>query len=407
MATTGTRTGTDRTTTGKRQPRRTGKLRDSSEHQLLDLRAADSEALRVGMDLARQHFQINQLADACKDILKPPAIEMQLGRLIANENLIGQMLAADRQRLQQITAGINATRLMNPLLEAERERKQQLLEALHPCRGLLEGLRSPTSGLEQIMEASSASLRRMAEACSPRLASLDIGLGIDAIRSLGTVRDVARLADLQGPMRIHAVPRMAPPTWWRQEAELECVPIPSPQPAPQRAPDLLDAGQESEDSQRLLEELIRFQRSDEIPSDAREGMSQLNTWWKLNRHRITPDQSLEFNRIVQRFIGTQLGLTTPSDGCQQLRSGLVLPQSQRTLPAPDLAQEVYTTQQLKKRLHTSTHTLTRHARKAREKGPLPQPLSDFPDWFVVEESDPQGGQNRGWKFQKRRVLEER
>ncbi len=407
MATTGTRTGTDRTTTGKRQRRRTGKLRDSSKHQLLGLTAADSEALRVGMDLARQHFQINPLADACKEIFKHSAIEMQLGRLFAQENLIGQMLAADRQRLQQITAGINATRVMNPLLEAERERKQQLLEALHPCRGMLEGLRSQTSGLEQIMEASSASLRRMAEACSPPLASLDIDLGMDAIRSLGTVGDVVRLADLQGPMRIHAVPRMAPPTLWRQEAEPECVPISSPQPAPEWAPELLDAGHENENSQRLLEELIRFQRSDEIPSDAREGMSQLSTWWKLNRHRITPDQSLEFNRIIQRFIGTQLGLTTPSDGRRQLRSDLLLPQSQRTLPAPDLAPEVYTTQQLKKQLHTSTHTLTRHARKAREKGPLPQPLSDFADWFVVEESDPQGGQNRGWKFQKRRALEER
>ena len=154
MATTGTRTQTDSTTTQKRALRRQGKLRDSPERQSLGLNAVDPQALQVGMALARQHVQINPLADACKEILKPPAIEMQLGRVFATENLIGQMVAADRQRLQQIAAGISAAKLMDPLLEAERERNQQLLEALHPCRGLLEGLRSQTSGWERIAEAS-------------------------------------------------------------------------------------------------------------------------------------------------------------------------------------------------------------------------------------------------------------
>ena len=262
-----------------------------------------------------------------------------------------------------------------------------------------------TSGLKQVAEVSSASLRLVAEACSPRLPSLDIDLGLDAIRALGTVGDFSALGDLHGPVRIHAVPRLpnpATPCPGRcREALPDGAPFPSSQEALERAPGLLDTGLESKNSQKLLEELIRFQRSDEIPSDAREGMSVLTAWWKLNRLRITPDQSLEFNRTVHGFIGAQLGLTTAPDRHQELKSGLLVPRSHRPLPAPDLASEVHSTQQLKKQLHVSTDTLKRHARKACKKGPLPQPLPDFPDWFVVEESDPQGGQNRGWKFQKR------
>jgi len=409
MATKGTRTQTDSTTTQKRALRRQGKLRDSPERQSLGLSAVDPQAIQVGMALARQHGQINPLADACKEILKPPAIEMQLGRVFATESLIEQMVATGRQRLQQTAVGISAAKLMNPLLEAERERQKRLEAALNPCRGLLEGLRSQTSGWERIAEASTASFRRLAETCSPRLPSMEIGLGIDAIDALRSVGGVARLADLHGEMRIHAVPLLAPRLWRPQESEQEESPpaLFSPQPAPERSSGLLDAGVDSEDSQRLLEELIQFQRSDEIPSDAREGMSQLNTWWKLNRHRITPDQSLEFNRIVQRFIGSQLGLTAAPDSHQQLCSGLLVPQSQPTLPAPDLAPEVYTTKQLSALLPTTTDTLKRHARNACRRGPLPQPLQDFPDWFVVSRSDPQGGQNRGWKFQKLRTSEAR
>jgi hypothetical protein len=313
------------------------------------------------------------------------------------------MVAADWQRLQQIAAGISAAKLMNPLLEAERERQKRLAAALNPSRGLLEGLRSQTSGWERIAEASTASFRRLAETCSPRLPSMEIGMGIDAIGALGTVGDVARLADLHGEMRTHAVPFLAPRPRRRQESEQEYPPALSPQGAPEAPSGLLDAGAENEGSQRLLEELIRFQRSDEIPSDAREGMIQLHTWWMVNRHRITPDQSLEFNRIVQRFIATMLGLAAAPDGHQQLRSELVAPQSQPKLPAPDLAPDLYTTKQLADQLPTTTDSLKRHARNACIRGPLPQPLPDFPDWFVVAKSDPQGGQNRGWKFQKRRM----
>jgi len=370
--------------------------------------AVEGRALQAGIALARQQ-RAAALAEASTLKAFSSALETNFGRSLSADMQIGNLISSDLVRLQGVAAGISALQGISPLLEAERERRERLAEMLNPCRGLIEGLRSQTSGWERIAEASTASFRRLAETCSPRLPSMEIGLGIDAIRSLGSLGGVVGFADLHGEMRIHAVPLLAPRFWRPQESEQEESPpaLWSPQPAPERSSGLLDAGVDSEDSQRLLEELIRFQRSDEISSDAREGMSQLNTWWKLNRHRITPDQSLEFNRIVQGFIGSQLGLTAAPDGHQQLSSGLLLPQSQSKTPAPDLAPEVYTTKQLAALLPTTTDTLKRHARNVCRRGPLPQPLPDFPDWFVVEESDPQGGQKRGWKFQKRQAPEER
>lgn len=367
---------------------------------------ADQQALQAGIALARQQLGSSALSDVCRgEAAKALALQFNVGGIAPLGNQIGNLISADLQRIQQITAGFNAIRAMHPLLEAEEERRQRLAEIVNPCRGLIEGLWIQSTGLERVFEASTESLRRTAEALAPRFPAIECGIGLDAIGSIAPFGQFG-FADLHDSVRIHAVPRLAPRSWRRQETEPECPPFQSPQPAPERAPGRQDPALENEVSQKLLEELIRFQRSDEIPSDAREGMSVLITWWKLNRLQITPDQSLELNRIVQRFIGAQLGLTAAPDGHQELKSGLLVPQSHQPLLAPDLAPEVYTTQQLTKQLHTSTHTLSRHARKARRRGPLPQPLLDFPDWFVVEESDPQGGQHRGWKFQKRRISED-
>lgn len=393
------------TTAVERAPRRQARPGAPTELHPLGLRVVDLQALQAGIALATQELERNA-ADAYLKIQKPPAFDKQLGRMFAAENQIGHLIAANLKRLQESTPEISASRLMKTLLEAERERRQRHAVIANSCKEMVEGLRIKTSGLARVAEASTASLRRMAEDCTPRLASLDIALGIDAISALGTVGNFARLADLHDPMRIHAVPLLAPPPSRRQKADPECASIPSPQQAPERTPGLLDAGRESNDSQKLLKELIRFQQSDEIPSDAREGINVLNTWWKLNRLRITPDQSLEFNKVVQSFIGAQLDITTAPEVDQQLKSGLLVPHIHRPLPASCLAPDVYTTQKLKDQLHVSTDTLKRWARKACKRGPLPQPLHDSPDWFVVEESDPQGGQNRGYKFQERRKPED-
>jgi hypothetical protein len=202
-------------------------------------------------------------------------------------------------------------------------------------------------------------------------------------------------------MRIHAVPRLALPAAHRQSRRHD---QPSP---PEQIPPGPAIDPTGEDSRKLLKQLLPFLRSDEIPGKTRESMRALIDWWQLNQQGITPDQSVKFNRIVLNLIHAQLGLTTPDAEQRQLGSGLLVPQTRNAAPPPDLAPEIFTTKELEEQVHASIDTLKRHARKACEKGPLPQPLTDFPGWFVVVRSDPQGGQNRGWKFQKRRALEQR
>ena len=73
---------------------------------------------------------------------------------------------------------------------------------------------------------------------------------------------------------------------------------------------------------------------------------------------------------------------------------------------PKLHPVVLTTKELAKELPSTTDTLKRQAANASMRGSLPQPLEGFPDWFVVEKSDPRGGQGRGWKFQARHKSEE-
>lgn len=358
---------------------------------------ADQQALQAGIALARQQLGSAALSDVCRgEAAKALALQFNVGGIAPLGNQIGNLISADLQRIQQITAGFNAIRAMHPLLEAEEERRQRLAEIVNPCRGLIEGLCIQSTGLERVFEASTESLRRTAEALAPRFPAIECGIGFDAISTIPPFGELG-LADLQGPMRIHAVPRLAFPAEHRQGRRHD---QPSPPEQLQAGPTIDPTG---EDSRKLLKQLLPFLRSDEIPGKTRESMRALIDWWQLNQQGITPDQSVKFNRIVLNLIHAQVGLASPEGEQRQLSSGLLVPLTHNPVPGPDLAPEVFTSEQLAKKLHVSTDTLKRHARKTCEKGPLPRPLSDFPDWFVVARSDPQGGQNRGWKFQKRLV----
>jgi hypothetical protein len=332
---------------------------------------------------------------------------MQLSSLYAAGNRIEQQIADNRQRLQEAAVGMTALRAMNPLLEAERERWKRLAEIAHPQRGLLESIRMQTSGLDQIVEASTATLRGMAEACSTRLSSLDIGLGLNAISALGAIGDFGALGDLHSSVRIHAVPRWTPPRvacpGRCQDHASDRAPFPVHPEAPEHGAGWLDDCLDDEGGRRVLEQLSQFVRSEEIPSDAREGMRVLIAWWKLNRLRITPDQSLELNRIVHGFIGAQLGLTTASDHHKQLKSGLLVPlsESRQKLPAVELDPRIYTSLELSKIFNYHDSTIRRQAETAWTKagGLGPCPLRRGSNWYVVEAAEDGGGQKRGWKFQ--------
>ena len=372
--------------------------------------AGEERALQAGIALARQHSTAAALAEACSVKALSSALERNLASGLTSDILIGRVISADLLRLQGVTAGITALQGMNPLLEADQERRERLAELLNPCRGALAALRMQTSGLERVAEASNATLRRMAEACAPRIAPMEIGLGLNAIAALGSVGNLAAvtaLADLHVPVRIHAVPRLpsqsAPRPGRCRETFLDRAPLspvpeaPShPQPTGWMEDDLDDEG-----GRRVLEQLSRFVRSEEIPTDAREGMDFLLALWKLKKTGLSKTEKHRLHLTVVDFLRQQIGVLPPAGGLQQLTSGLLVPHSHGNTPAPDLAPEIYTTQQLAKKLPSTTDTLKRHAKKACENGPLPQPMPAFPGWFVVAQSGPKGGQGCGWKFQQR------
>jgi hypothetical protein len=62
------------------------------------------------------------------------AREMDLATIKPLGSQIAEQIAADRERLKQITEGFSSIRLMSPLLEAERERRERLAELLNPWR---------------------------------------------------------------------------------------------------------------------------------------------------------------------------------------------------------------------------------------------------------------------------------
>ncbi len=198
--------------------------------------AGEERALQAGIALASHHSAAAALAEASSVKALSSALERNLASGLTSDILIGRVVSADLLRLQRLTVGITALQGMNPLLEADQERRERLAELLNPCRGALEALRMQTSGLERVAEASNASLRRMAEACAPRIAPMEIGLGLNAIAALGSVGNLAAvtaLADLHVPVRIHAVPRLpsqsAPRPGRCREAFLDRPPL-SPVP---------------------------------------------------------------------------------------------------------------------------------------------------------------------------------
>ena len=377
--------------------------------------AGEERALQAGIALARQHSTAAALAEACSVKALSSALERNLASGLTSDILIGRVVSADLLRLQGVTAGITALQGMNPLLEADQERRERLAELLNPCRGALEALRMQTTGLERVAEASNASLRRMAEACAPRIAPMEIGLGLNAIAALGSVGNLAAvtaLADLHVPVRIHAVPRLpsqsAPRPGRCRETFLDRPPLsPVPEaPSHLQPTDWIEDDLGDEGGRRVLEQLSRFVRSEEIPTDAREGMDFLLALWKLKKTGLSKTEKHRLHLTVVDFLRQQIGVLPPAGGLQQLTSGLLVPHSHGNTPSPDLTPEIYTTQQLAKKLPSTTDTLKRHAKKACENGPLPQPMPAFSGWFVVAQSDPKGGQGCGWKFQQRSELKE-
>jgi hypothetical protein len=355
--------------------------------------------------LTSQHGAAIALAEASMD--KAPSSELgaNFTRGLGTDIRIGSLSSAHLQRLEAVAADIDALQTKNPFLEAQRELCKRIWKIANPRNMGLEDLLMQSIRFDSTALTGTESLRWVAKHCAPLFSSLDISLGSDAIGVLGSIGNLSAFGDLHAEMRIHAVPRLPSQRAPRHEGLREAFPNRPPlRPAPgapnQTAPTgWLEDTLDDEGGRRVLEQLSRFMRSEEIPSDAREGMDFLLALWKLKKTGLNKTEKHQLQLTVVDFLSRQLGVLPSADGLQQRASGLLVPHSHCKSPDPDLAPEIFTTQQLTRKLHSTTDTLKRHAKKACENGPLPQQMPDFPGWFVVSQSDPRGGQGCGWKFQ--------
>ena len=358
--------------------------------------------------LTSQHGAAIALAEASMVKAPSSALGANFTRGLGTDIRTGSLSSADLQRLEAVAADIDALQTKNPFLEAQRELCKRIWKIANPRNMGLEDLLMQSIRFDSTALTGTESLRRMAEDCAPRFSSLDISQGFDAISALGssgTLAAVDALADLHVPIRVHAVPRLpslsAPRPGRCREATLDRPPL-SPVPEATSHPEPtggLEDCLDGEGGRRVLEQLSRFVRSEEIPSVAREGMDFLLALWKLKKTGLSKTERHRLHLTVMDFLRQQIGVLPPAGGLQQRASGLLVPHPNGKTHVPDLAPEIFTTQQLTKKLNSSTVTLRRHAKKACENGPLPQLMPDFPGWFVVSQSKPKGGQGRGWKFQ--------
>lgn len=355
--------------------------------------AGEEGALQAGTVLARQYSAAAALAEVGRMIA---ALKPSFARGLTADIQIGSLIPADLHRLQGVAADRTSLQAMKRRLEAEREQLKLFAEIAQPCMELrMQTIGPDRSDIDLQLHDAFELIRPAAKACAPRIADPDL------------VGNQAALADLHVPVRIHAVPGLplqsaTHPARCR-EAFLGKPPL-SPAPDSPTNPEwtgCLDDGLDDEGARRVLEQLSRFVRSEEIPSDAREGMDFLLALWKLKKTDLSKTERHSLHLTVVDFLRQQIGVLPPAGGHQQLASGLLVPHPHGKTPTPELAPEIYTTQQLAKKLHSTEDTLKRHAKKAWENGPLPQPMPEFLGWFVVAKSNPKGGQGCGWKFQQR------
>lgn len=151
---------------------------------------------------------------------------------------------------------------------------------------------------------------------------------------------------------------------------------------------------------QLLRHLEAFLASDEVGADPKEGIAGLIAWMKCKGGPSTDAEGLELNRLILRFLRGEPQLYTPSESRLSNRPRPDCSRASMT-PPPELGEESLSSNQLAKKLKYDDSTLRKNASEALEQGPLPQPLKNAPDWFVVEAPASAGGRRRGWKFKER------
>jgi hypothetical protein len=216
--------------------------------------------------------------------------------------------------------------------------------------------------------------------------------------------DIGSISELHIPVRNHAVPRQPSQRLARSGRFRDHLPDRAPFPSPSEAPEQCAGWLDDNLDEELLAQLSRFVLSEEIPSDVRDVLSAIRTLCQMNQNRLTSENRLGFNLIVQAFMRGQLGLPTSMGSHQQLSSGLLvpIPNNQDQATTPDLEPREYTSKELAEQLSYGDATIRRKAADSWQEGAGPQPLKGSQDWYVVGRGNSEGGRRCGWKFQQRK-----
>ncbi|MFM7547724.1 MAG: hypothetical protein ACKO8I_02405, partial [Cyanobacteriota bacterium] len=240
-------------------------------------------------------------------------------------------------RIQSLEAGISAVNAISSRLQAEwaEQNRSRFAELLKPSHGMVEALgmqvsrgAAETLGLHarrfdrSDVEAIAKWARRSLEGFPTLATHKEIGLERHAMGALGSV---GKLADLEKRFRIHVAPhppsQSAPRPGRCREAFLDGAPFSPVREAPSHPEptDWLEDGLDDEVCRKFLEQLNRFVRSEEIPSDVREGMDFLLALWKLKKTGISKAERHKLHMTVVDFLRQQIGVTSPASGLHLLR----------------------------------------------------------------------------------------
>jgi hypothetical protein len=337
------------------------------------------------------------------------AAELMIGKSLALENQVGGLVAADLERMKKIAAGCSSIHWTQPLLEAERERWAQIAEITNPCRGIAESLKIPTPTFASI---TADSAKAILEATLQHTTGLQ-QLAEEMSRVAFSATEAIHSSYL--PFRIHALP--ASPTTepsplrarskhseagHAQEPSIRSdsllIPTPGNTSEINSKPDF--PGEEAR-TQHLLNLLNRFLDSKEIPCDAREGLTSVIAWFKINQGRGCQVDGRKLNTLILAFLRDEHGLETPPEFQQLLSSGLLVPKHRTPNEPPELEPEIYTSTQLAKILTYNEASIRKLAGSVWKDGGGPQLLIRGTNWYVVGRGRADGGRGRGWSFQKK------
>ena len=393
----------------------------SSSQPSLQSTDVNPRSENVGSDLGRLHLENTAHPTCHPGTVRSVVAEEEIGSIAYTKAAIARHFAAVSEHYKEHAAKVSESIVMRSIAAAKQISSAYLAGLSNPPRGWSEFMHLQTSGLQRELEARKEMLRQVAEIDTPHLPPLNMRLSLGAFNALGGLSDTGTISNQHIPVQIHAVPplisrspKSSTPGSLLEHTEStehgeQLLSASSSfllgSEAPEEVTAWLEHNLDDNGQQKLLEHLSQFAELEEIPSDARYGVSAMLTWWKLQQSRLSLDESLQFNRMVLSLLQGPLGISTTHGSHSQLSSGLIVPRQKNLVPSPDLESRVFTSKELADHLSYDEATIRRKAAEKWHEGAGPKPLKGHPDWYVVGRGNNDGGRRCGWKFQQRKRAE--